>query len=179
MRCSVLGCDRRKSAKGLCAGHYNRVRSTGSIGSPTFVTPNLKHPPLCSISGCSRKYFAKDLCDWHYKQKAANPAKPLSVSRAKAPNGSGYRNSSGYVVRHVNGKTIRDHRLVMEAKLGRPLKPFENVHHLNGIRDDNRPENLELWTKPQPIGQRPEDLVDWVLENYLDLIEAKLLHYNR
>lgn len=61
---------------------------------------------------------------------------------------------------------VLEHIVVMEQKLGRPLdwQAGEQAHHINGVKDDNRPENLELWVTSQPRGQRVEDLVEWAQE---------------
>lgn len=59
---------------------------------------------------------------------------------------------------------VLDHILVMEQKIGRYLVKGETVHHINGVKDDNRPGNLELWATNQPSGQRARDLLDWARE---------------
>jgi hypothetical protein len=67
-----------------------------------------------------------------------------------------------------------EHRVVMADLLGRPLRKGENVHHRNGDRADNRPDNLELWASFQPPGQRVQDLVahaQRLLDLYADEIE--------
>lgn len=52
----------------------------------------------------------------------------------------------------------------MEIHLGRTLLQEETVHHINGVRDDNRLDNLELWSSSHPPGQRVQDKVAWAKE---------------
>ena len=78
----------------------------------------------------------------------------------------GTRNDRGYVTTNIVGTSISitEHRAIMMQLLGRDLEDHENVHHINGVRDDNRPENLELWSKSQPSGQRVVDKIEWATD---------------
>jgi hypothetical protein len=118
----------------------------------------------CYFKECGRPIQAKGLCASHYAQQwRGQPLKPLRRSPRKS-SGEGYIDVRGYVVMKRNGRKAYEHTFIMEDLLGRQLLPGENVHHKNGVRHDNRPENLELWASYQPSGQRAVDLVDWARE---------------
>jgi hypothetical protein len=132
--CKVEGCKRPYCAKGYCAAHYERFRRLGTVG----IKP---------IRGEPRERYPDRRSGyvWIYV--------PPGTPNAHKPNlGSGKRWS------------IEEHRWVMQQMLGRPLFKGESVHHRNGLRYDNRPENLELWVKSQPSGARATDLVEWAYE---------------
>lgn len=161
--CKIEGCNKEKCSKGLCSMHYTRLRRWGHVGS---IEPLAEIVKSCSVEGCGRPFFAKNLCTPHYHRQRRGQDLATPIAKQATYGQSRYMNSDGYVfVSRPEGKgTIREHHLVMERHLGRSLFPGENVHHLNGVRNDNRIENLELWISSQPSGQRVEDLVKWAKE---------------
>jgi hypothetical protein len=60
-----------------------------------------------------------------------------------------YYDKEGYVRVLVGDILVGEHRIVLEQKLGRALGPHEVAHHVNEVKDDNRPENLEVKTRSQ------------------------------
>jgi hypothetical protein len=167
-QCRIDGCENpRPYTQGLCRPHYGMLLRHGD--------PLWEEPPraTCSVEGCERLWHVKGLCVMHYSRLREHGdvggAAPL-----KAADGAGHVDSVyGYHSVKVNGKRVKSHRIVMEQILGRALLPNETVHHINGVRTDNRPENLELWTGMHGNGQRVEDLVAFVVANYRnEVLEA-------
>lgn len=160
--CDVDGCDRKHLAKGYCAMHYKRSRRTGVVRGSEFLTRRSNSGP-CLVAICDRPSEIHGMCDGHYQRAKKRGHPGVSPIRNKREPGMGGRwiDRGGYVILTVNGRRISEHRYVMEGILGRALLSGENVHHRNGVRSDNRPENLELWVSTQPSGQRVEDVLAW------------------
>lgn len=108
-----------------------------------FTCPECGKTETVKRHVAGRKNYCSAAC-WH---KAANMKR-------------GYTTRQGYRRIIVDGRRdYPEHRHVMEQHFGRKLYPGEIVHHLNGDKTDNRLENLELWSRKDPPGQRITDKI--------------------
>lgn len=173
--CVANGCNGPHYARGNCEMHYRRwLRQRNSD-----IYKN-RPQKMCSIDNCYRRHSAKGYCGAHYNRWKKGIDMRLPVKKHNMDKGA-RKTSQGYIIifrpNHENSDKrgyVFEHTFVMSEHMGRPMKNGEAVHHKNGIRDDNRIGNLELWARSHPPGQRIKDLVAWAED-----ILAKYPEYRR
>lgn len=173
--CRIEGCNKsvRVQSRQLCSMHYDRWRKTGD---PEGILPGRwvgYEKPRCKADDCAKTAWSLGYCRTHHLRfkKYGNPHAGIWHKRKKGEGKKWHESKNGYILRidhnsphsGSNGH-VYQHRQVMAEMLGRPLRKGENVHHRNGNRKDNRPENLELWVSGQPAGQRVQDVARWAIE---------------
>lgn len=139
--CSYAKCHKQSFRSGKCTTHY-RADLSRVAGE-------------CRADFCSRPISAKNVCSKHYQR-----------IKCGLPDITEWVNDNGYVCEYIpnhiqankDGRVVQ-HRRIMSDHMGRRLESWETVHHKDGDKLNNTLENLELWAKIHPAGQRVGDLL--------------------
>lgn len=139
---------------------FKRGHNSKRVG-PVPEPPNPSGLCLCGCGG--KAPIAKQTSNKYghvrghpVKYRPGHSVRGLVGDRNSQWKGGRIVTGEGYIKIRRNGGYVYEHRAVMENILGRKMLATEQVHHLNGKKDDNRPENLELWVRSQPNGIRSD-----------------------
>lgn len=150
--CSVAECGRPSRTKGLCCMHYTRLYRHGDT-SVVLRVHRYSADARCSVTSCKNKPTDSGLCGMH-GQRVRRYGDPNYVTtheefqtKCRMAQLKRFSTAKGY--RRLYGR--HEHRVVAEAMLGRPLVKGEIVHHKDGNKRNNAPENLEVMTQSQHI----------------------------
>ena len=131
IECKICGlvCSMQISASHLRVKHSMTTKEYRSLGYPTLSSARLeqlKNSPVAK--GTIKRLYGED--HWNYK--------------------GGYMSNAGYKIICISGKKgIYEHRVIAEKMIGRPLNSNEVVHHKDGNRLNNSPDNLVVMTRQE------------------------------
>lgn len=174
MTCSVKGCVRGVHSRGFCVAHHARLKKHGEVIAHLPIEQRRSRSAAkltCKVADCeARSVGSHQFCGTHWVRW--KKGKDLTSPIKRGPQKNICINAHGYAYycdirspyKTYKSGLVLEHRAVMGVIIGRPLLRYESVHHLNGMRSDNRPENLELWSSPQKPGQRVSDQLKWAKE---------------
>lgn len=166
-KCSVQACEREYFGKMYCKYHYYRliekpkVITNQKIKNIEEATPDkikkikeikikkirIYPDRFCTENECILKHYAKSLCKYHYDSSKDILRREFIEKRKPFILKKGYKRVRRPAHPRSDKKGyIREHIIVMEKTIGRYLLPGEVVHHVDGNKENNNPENLMLFS---------------------------------
>lgn len=136
MKCSVADCNAPIKYKGMCGKHYKRMWRHGDPKVAFIV--KAYGDTKCEVEGCDRVAQAIGYCSKHYQRLMRTGRLHL----IRAENGTAGKPTNDYIQMYVGRRHVYEHIHVAEKALGKRLPKGAEVHHINGNKKDNRPENL-------------------------------------